>query len=97
MDQVEEELKRKVGMQTAYDVELGDCFRVARGRGFKRLVERHGVAGRVALLAAKGAQLAGGHAYVGGVNVAIDVEVGQVAVHALADVVGQPAHGQHIV
>ena len=95
-DQVEEVFERQVGMQAADDVELGDCFGVAGGRRLPGLFESHGVAGRVALLAAKGAELAGRHADVGGVDVAIDVEVGHVAVHPLAHVVGQPADGQHV-
>ena len=88
--------KRQIGMQAADDVKLRDRFGVAGGRRLPCLFERHGVAGRVALLAAEGAQLAGRHADVGGVDVAIDVEVGHVAVHPLAHVVRQPAHGQHI-
>jgi hypothetical protein len=37
-----------------------------------------------------------GHADVGGVEVAIDVEVADVAVLVLADVVGQPAQRQQV-
>ena len=95
-DQIEEELKRQIGVQAADDVKLGDRFGVARGRCFPSLVEGHGVAGGVALFAAKGAELAGSHANIGGVDVAIDVEVGEVAVHPLADMVGQPANGQNV-
>ena len=83
-------------MQTADNVKLRDRLRVARGSRFPGLVEGHGVAGRVALFAAKSAELAGCHADVGGVDVAIDVEVGEVAVHPLAHMVGQPANGKHI-
>ena len=95
-DQIEEELERKIGVQAADDVKLGNRLRVAGSRGFPGLVEGHGVTGGVALFAAKGAELAGGDADVGGVDVAIDVEVGEVAVHPLADVVGQPADCQNI-
>ena len=77
-------------------MKLGNRLRVAGSRGFPGLVEGHRVAGGVALFAAKGAELAGGDADVGGVDVAIDVEVGEVAVHPLADVVGQPADCQNI-
>ena len=95
-DEIEEELERKIGVQAADNVKLGNRLRVAGSRGFPGLVEGHGVAGGVALFAAKGAELAGGDADVGGVDVAIDVEVGEVAVHPLADVVGQPADCQNI-
>jgi hypothetical protein len=53
------------------------------------------VAGRV-LLAAEGAQAARGDANVGVVDVPVDVEVGDVAVHALAHVIGQPADRQNV-
>ena len=96
LDQIQEELKRQIGVQAADDVELGDGFRVAGGRGLPRLIEGHGVARGIALFAAEGAELAGRDAHVGGVDVAIDVEVGHVAVHPLAHMVGQPTHGQHV-
>ena len=83
-------------MQAADDVELGDCFRVAGRGGLPRFFERHGVAGRIALLASERAELAGGHAHVGGIDVPVDVEVGHVAVHALANMIGQPSYSQHI-
>ena len=83
-------------MEAADDMKLGDGFRVAGGRCFPCLFECHGVAGGIAFLAAKGAELAGSHADVRRVDVAIDVEVGKVAVHPLADMVGQPAYCQHI-
>ena len=83
-------------MQAADDVELGDGFGVAGGRGLPCLFKGHGVAGRVALLAAEGAELAGRHAHICGVDVAIDVEVSHVAMHPLAHMVGQPTHGKHV-
>ncbi len=83
-------------MQAADNVELGDGFRIAGGGGFPCLIEGHGVAGRVAFFASEGAQLAGRDAHVGGVDVAIDVEVGHVAMHPLAHMVGQPTHCEHI-
>ncbi len=97
MDEIEEEFERQIGVQAADDVEFGDGFGVAGGRGLPRLFEGHGVAGGVALFAAEGAELAGRDAHVGGVDVAIDVEVGHVAVQPLAHVVGQPAYGQNII
>ena len=94
--EIEKILERQIGMQAADDVELGDRFGVSGGRGLESLFERHGVgAGRV-LLASEGAEAAGRNADVGGIDVPVDVEVGLVAVHALAHVVGQPADGEDV-
>ena len=74
------------------------CYRlgVTGGRGLEGFFERHGVgAGRI-FLASKRTQAAGGHANVGRIQVAVDVEVRLVAMHAFADVVGQPAHRQNV-
>ncbi len=95
-NEIEEEFEGQVGVQTADDVKLRDGLRIARGGCFPGLVECHGVAGGVTFLAAKGAELAGSHADVGRVDMAIDVEVGEVAVHPLTDMVGQPAHRQNV-
>ena len=94
--QIEKILKRQVGMQSADDVKLRDRLGVAGSGRLERLVERHGVsAGRI-FLAAEGAQAARGHANVGRIDVAIDVEIRLVAMHALADRVGHPAHGENV-
>ena len=94
--QIQEILKWKIGMQSADDVEFGDGLGVSGGCGLESFFQRHGVgAGRV-FLAAEGAQTAGGHADVGRIDVAVDVEVGLVAVHAFAHVVGQPADGEDV-
>src|ERR1039458_2119986 len=86
--EIEEILKRKVGMQSANDVELRDGLAVSGGSSFESLIERHGVgAGRI-FLAAKGAEAASGDAHVGGIDVSIDVEIRLVPMHTLADVVG---------
>src|SRR5580693_6254052 len=94
--EVEEILKRQVGMQTTDDVELGDGFAVSGSSGFKSFVERHGVgAGRI-LLAAESAEAASRDADVRGIYMAIDVEISFVAMHALANVVGHPTHGENV-
>ena len=94
--EIEEKLKRQIGVQAADNVKLRDGFGIAGRGGFPCFFESHGVAGGVAFFAAEGAELAGGDAHVGGVDVAIDVEVGHVAMQPLAHMVGQPAHGQHV-
>ena len=83
-------------MQAAYDVELGDRFGVAGSCRLPGLFEGHGVTCCVALGAAEGAETAVGYANVSGVNMPVDVEVGDVAMHPLAHVVGQPAYGQNV-
>ena len=94
--QIEEILKRQIGMQSADDVKFGDRLGVSGSRGFESLFERHGVgAGRV-LLASEGAQAAGRHANIRRIDVPVDVEVRLVAVHALAHVVGHPADGENV-
>ncbi len=61
-----------------------------------RLFQSHGVRAGVALLAPEGAQPAAGHADIGGVDVPVDVEVGDVAVHPLAHCVRHPSDGQNV-
>ncbi len=83
-------------MQSADDVKFGDGLGVTGSRGLEGLFERHGVgAGRV-FLAAEGAQAAGGHADIRRIDMAVDVEISLVAVHALAHEVGHPAHGENV-
>ena len=94
--EIEEILKRQVGMQSADNVKFRDRLGVSGGRGLESFLQRHGVgAGRI-FLAAEGAQTAGGHADVGGIDVAVDVKVRLVPVHALANVVGHPSHREDV-
>ena len=94
--EIEEILKRQIRMQSADNMKFSYGFAVTRRCGFEGLVERHGVcAGRI-FFASEGAQPAGRHAYIGGIDVAIDVEICLVAMHAFANVVGHPAQGEHI-
>ena len=96
-EQVNVVVKRQIGMQTSDDVELGHRFRPAFARLPEGLVERHGVGPGRVRLAAESAERATGHAHVGGVEVAVNVEVGGVAVELLANVVGQVPDGQQVV
>jgi len=95
-DEVFEIFERQIRMQTANYVKFGNRLGVAAGRRLERFFQRHGVgAGRV-LLAAEGAETAGGNADIRGVDVAVDVEVRHVAVHSLPNVIRQPADGENI-
>jgi hypothetical protein len=68
-DEVFEVFERQVGVQAAYDVELGHGLGVSTGGRLKRFFERHGVAAGRVFTAAKGAQAAGGDADVRGIDV----------------------------
>ena len=89
-------VQRQLGMQAAHDVEFGDGFAIALAGLVPDLFKRHRVCLGIALLLAERAQLATGHADIGRIDVAIDVEVSLVAVQPLADLVRQPADPQQI-
>jgi len=77
-------------------VKFGDGLAVSGGGGFESLIERHGIRAGGVLLAAERAKAAGRNANVGGIDVPIDVEIRLVTMHALADMVGHPTHGENI-
>src|SRR5271168_1657928 len=77
-------------------MEFGDRLGISGRGGFEGFLERHGVSARSVLLAAKGAQTASRDADIGRINMPVDVEIRFVAVHALAHMVGHPAHGENI-
>ena len=89
-------IQRQLRMQAADDVELGDRFAPALARAMPHFFERPGVRLGILGALAEGAQLAAGHAHVGGIDVPVDVEPGDVAVLALAHQVGHVADGQNV-
>ena len=94
--QVEKIFERQIGMQAADHVKFRGAFAHALLGALPDFFEREGVgAGRIGA-AAEGAELAMRDADVGGIDVAIDVEVADVAVALLANVVGEPAEGQQV-
>ena len=93
---VQEILQRKIRVQSAHDVELRHRLGIARRCRLEDLLQRHRVSAFGSLFAPKGAQPAGGDAHVGVVDVPIHIEVGDVAMHPLPHMVGQPAQGQHV-
>ena len=95
-DQIKKILKRQIGMQPADDVKLGDRFAVARCGGFEYFFECHGVGTRSIRFSTESAEAAGGHAHVRGIDVSVDVEVGLIAMHAFAHVIGKPTHGKNV-
>src|ERR1035438_5606894 len=95
-DQIDVVLEWQVGVQAADDVKLRNRFAVAGSSGVPDFFQRHGVGAGGVLLAAKGAQAAGGHANIGVIDMAVNVEVGDVAVHPLANGGGQPDNRQNV-
>src|ERR1017187_2816841 len=89
-------VQRQLRMQAAHDMEFGDRFAPAFARALPYLVERHGVCLGIAHALAESAQPATRHTNVGGVNVPVDVEVSGIAVHPLANQVGQIPQRQDI-
>ncbi len=86
-------IEGQLGMQTTHDVELGDRFGVTFARALPDLFDRHGVGFGIAHALAEGAEAATGDADIGGIDMAVDVEIGGIAVQALADQVSQVAYG----
>src|SRR5579872_4518730 len=95
-NQVEKILKWQIGMQSADDMELGNCFAVSRGRSLECFFESHGVSAVRVFFSAERTEPASGYAGICGINVAIDVEVGLVTVHALAHGIRQPADRENV-
>src|SRR5580700_4785642 len=87
-------------MQAADDVEFGDGVpsigAPAVASDLPDLFERHGVGLGILGSLAEGAEAATGDAYVGGIDVAVDVEIGDVAVHALTHAISEPADAEQI-
>ena len=84
-------------MQAANDVKFRGAFGDALRGALPDFVQREGVSAGSVGRASKGAQLAMRHANIGGIDVAIDVEVGDVAVALFADVICEPANAEQIV
>ncbi len=89
-------VERQLRMQAAHDVEFGNGFRVTMPGLFPDFLQRHGVRLGILGALAERTQFAARHADIGGIDVAVDVEEGGVAVEAFADLVGQPADAQQI-
>src|SRR5437588_6879164 len=92
--QVKKILKRQVGMQPADDVKFGHGFAITRGRGLPGFFERHGVGTRTVLLASEGAQATSSNANIRWIDMSVNVEIADVAIHPLTHQVSQPADSQ---
>ncbi len=95
-DELEKVVKGQIRVQPADDMKLRGALAHALLRSPVNLLERVRVrAGRIRV-AAKGAQLAMGNADVRGIDVAVHVVVGDVAVTLFAHVIRQPADTQQV-
>ena len=94
--QIQKIFKRQIGMQAADNVKFCDRLAIPAGRGFEGFFQRHGVRAGLSFLSAKGAQTARGDADVSGIDVPVDIEIGDVAMHPFAHGIGQPAHGEDV-
>src|SRR5438552_16113251 len=83
-------------MQAPDDVKLRNRFCVTRGRSLESFLESHGVGSRRVFFPAEGAQTASGNTNIGGIDMAVDVEICPVAVHSLAHGIGHPSDREGI-
>src|SRR5206468_9497033 len=95
-DQIKEILKRQIGMQSANDVKLGNGFAVAGCGGFEYFFECHGVGARSILFSTEGAEATSGDTDICRIDMAVDIEVGLIAMHAFAHVIGKPTDGKNV-
>src|ERR1700728_1500646 len=84
-------------MQAADNVEFRGAFGHTLSSALPDFVEREGVGSCRVGRASESAKLAMRDANIGGIDVAVHVEVGDVAVAFLADVIREPAYAQQIV
>src|ERR1700682_6802582 len=89
-------LERQIRMQPADNVELRDRLGVSGSRRLKRFFERHGVSAGSVFLASESAQAARRNTNIRGINMAVDVEISHIAVHARTYRVGQPAQSENV-
>jgi len=95
-DQFQKIVEGKIGMQPADNVKLRGAFPHPLRGPLVNLLEGKGVRSGSAGIAAKGAELAMGHANVRRIDVAVDVVIGHVAVPLFAHIIRKPADCQQV-
>src|SRR5260370_34476847 len=83
-------------MQSADDVEFGDGFVPSFAGAMPNVFERHRVGSGILSAFAKGAQAATSHADVSWIDIAVDVEIGGVAMQLFANQIGHVANAQNV-
>ena len=96
VDEFQEIVERQIGMEAADDVKFGGAFADALSRAFVNFFERESVSAGRAGIAAKSAKLAVSDANVGGIDVAVDVVIRDVAMALFANIVGEPADSEQV-
>ena len=94
--EVEKIFEGQIGMQAADHVKFGGAGFDALLGALPDFLEREGVSAGSVGIAAEGAEFAVGDANVGGIDVAIDVVIADVAVALFADKIREPADGEQI-
>ena len=84
-------------MQAADNVEFCGAFGHTFSRALPDFFESERVGSRRIRRASESAEFAMRHAHIRGIDVAIDVEIGDVAMAFFADVIREPAYAQKIV
>jgi hypothetical protein len=77
-------------------MKFGYCLTVAGSGCLECFLESHSVCARRVFFYAESAEAAGGNANIRWVDVSVDIEISLVPVHALADVISQPADRKNI-
>src|SRR5215472_11073151 len=94
--QIEKILKRQVRMQATDDMKLRDRFGISGSCGLEGFLECHGIGTGRVFLASESAQAAGRHTDICRIDMPIDIEIGPVAMHPLADKIGHPSYRENV-
>ena len=89
-------IERKLRVQAPHDVKFRHGLAPARACHVENFIERHRVRLRIFRFFPERAKPAARHAHIGGIDVAIDVEIGGVTALAFADDVGQIADSEQV-
>ena len=95
-DQFQEIVERQIRMQAADNMKFRGPFAHTLRSPFVDFFQRKRVSAGSAWIPPEGAKFAVRDAHVGGVDVAIHVVIGDVAVTLLAHIVGKPAYGEKV-
>ena len=93
---VQKIFKGQIGMQATNHVELGGAFAHALFSALVNFFESEGIRAGSVGVASESAQFAMRDAYVGGIDVPVDVEIGDIPVAFFAYVVGEPAYREEV-
>src|SRR5256885_16388282 len=84
----------QIGMQAANDMEFGGAFADALLGALVNLFQGKGIRAGGARIASEGTEFAMSDADIGGIDVTIDIVVGDIPVALFPYVIGEPAYGK---